>query len=189
MKGHFIILILLASWSAWGQEAPSIIPPSPTAAALGKYGDIPVSLYTGIPSVDIPLYTLSGSHLKLPISLSYHAGGLKVEENSSWIGLGFSLNAGGVITRTTKSLRDEVTGETKGYLTNDPIPVSPDMLYYFTEVLAGKMDTEPDLFFFNFNGYSGKFFLEKKTQGSNIVKGYSIPYKDLDITCVLAVLA
>ncbi len=179
----FIVFCTVFYFQSWGQEPPAIIPPSPTAAALGKYGDIPVSLYTGIPNVDIPLYTLAGAHLKLPISLSYHAGGLKVEENSSWVGLGFSLNAGGVITRTTRGLRDEVTGQTKGYLTNDPIPVRPDMLNYFTEVITGHLDTEPDIFFFNFNGYSGKFFLEKGSLNSNVVKGFSIPYKDLDISC------
>ncbi|MEL6627967.1 MAG: hypothetical protein AAFO96_08895 [Bacteroidota bacterium] len=32
---------------------PDITPPSPTAAALGKYGEIPVSHFTGIPHVSI----------------------------------------------------------------------------------------------------------------------------------------
>ncbi len=34
--------------------------PAPTAAALAKYGDIPVSLYTGTPNIDLPLYELKG---------------------------------------------------------------------------------------------------------------------------------
>src|SRR5580700_1992183 len=73
---------------------------SPTAAALGKYGDIPVSYNTGIPNVSIPIYTVKAGSLSLPISLSYHASGLKVQEQASWVGAGWSLNAGGVITRT-----------------------------------------------------------------------------------------
>ena len=62
---------------------PQIIPPSPTAAALGKYGDVPVGLYTGIPSINIPLYEINDGPLNLPISLNYHAGGIKVEEVAS----------------------------------------------------------------------------------------------------------
>jgi hypothetical protein len=80
---------------------------SPTAASLGKYGDIPVSYHTGIPNIGIPIYTVQSRTLKLPISLSYHAGGLKVQENASWVGAGFSLLAGGCITRTVVGAPDD----------------------------------------------------------------------------------
>jgi hypothetical protein len=57
-----------------GQEsenfAPNIIPPSPEAAALGKYGDVPVSKYTGVPDISIPLYTLQSKNIQVPITLS-----------------------------------------------------------------------------------------------------------------------
>jgi hypothetical protein len=38
--------------------------PSPTASSLGKFGDIPVSLYTGLPDIEIPLYTVNLTALK-----------------------------------------------------------------------------------------------------------------------------
>jgi hypothetical protein len=79
---------------------PPIIPPSPDAAALGKYGTIPVGLHTGVPNIEIPLYTIRSGQLELPISLSYHASGIKVDEIASWVGLGWTLNAGGVVTRS-----------------------------------------------------------------------------------------
>jgi RHS repeat-associated protein len=38
--------------------------PSPTASSLGKFGDIPVSLYTGLPDIELPLYTVNVTALK-----------------------------------------------------------------------------------------------------------------------------
>ena len=37
---------------------PKIIPPSPNAASLAKFGDIPVSHYTGATDISIPIYTI-----------------------------------------------------------------------------------------------------------------------------------
>lgn len=88
----------------------NVIPPSPNATAFNKFIDIPVSHYTGVPNINIPIYTLTLPQFSLPISLNYHAGGLKVGEHSSWIGAGWSLNAGGAINRTVRGLPDEYIG-------------------------------------------------------------------------------
>jgi hypothetical protein len=48
---------------------------SPNMASLGLYGDIPVSLFTGSPSIEIPLYTIEERDIKIPLSLSYHFAG------------------------------------------------------------------------------------------------------------------
>lgn len=148
---------------------------SPTAAALGKFGDVPVSYHTGIPNVNIPIYTISSGSLKVPISLSYHAAGLKVQENSSWVGAGFSLNAGGVITRTVNGAPDDRGISTANICTNGYYSdygyhnylwifgtgagSTPDgFVADDRQFVAGKKDGEPDLFFFNFAGYTGKFY-------------------------------
>src|SRR5437660_4637000 len=86
--------------------------PSPTAASLGKFGDIPVGYYTGLPNISIPLFTAKGKTLELPISLQYHASGIKVEEIGGWVGAGWALQAGGVITRTVRGIVDE---QAEGY--------------------------------------------------------------------------
>jgi hypothetical protein len=90
---HFqlIIYFWIASISAFAQaELKKIVPPSPTAAGLAKYGDIPVGYYTGSASISIPLYTVNTGDFSLPISLSYHSSGVKVEEMASWVGLNWS---------------------------------------------------------------------------------------------------
>ena len=97
---------LLSAQDNWVED---LVHPTPNAASLGKYGDIPVSYHTGLPNISIPLFTLQDGSLQLPISLSYHGGGIKVEETASWVGLGFSLNAGGVISRTVRNAPDEDT--------------------------------------------------------------------------------
>src|SRR6476660_9420767 len=80
---------------------------SPNAASLGKYGDIPISYNTGTPQISIPIYTAESGSVKLPVSLSYHASGLKAGETASWVGAGWSLSAGGMITRSVMSAPDD----------------------------------------------------------------------------------
>src|ERR1700722_12616602 len=90
------------------QTMGSVSISSPNAAALGKFGDIPVGYHTGVPQIGIPFYTVQAGPLKLPISLDYHASGIKCMEPASWVGTGWALNAGGVITRTVQGQPDEV---------------------------------------------------------------------------------
>ncbi|HEY9006615.1 MAG TPA: hypothetical protein VIM75_10800, partial [Ohtaekwangia sp.] len=114
----FVFVVILNSIA---QDLPAIIRPSPEAATLGKYGEIPVSPYTGTPNVNIPLYTIKDGDITVPISLSYHAGGIKVEEEAPWTGLGWSLMAGGSITRSIRGLDDFKTPYV-GYLYNPYLP-------------------------------------------------------------------
>src|SRR5436190_2413763 len=106
-----VILFIFLFWftTSYGQNQPykEVSISSPTAASLGKYADIPVSYNTGLPQVNVPIYTVKSGPLEMPISVSYHASGLKVNETSSWVGTGWSLNAGGMITRTVMGQPDE----------------------------------------------------------------------------------
>jgi YD repeat-containing protein len=149
---------------------------SPTAASLGKYGDIPVNYHTGIPQIEIPIYTATAGPLSLPVSISYHASGLKVQEPAGWVGAGWALNAGGVITRTVVGAPDERYSDplmldrpsmghfsdygynNYTYIFDDPSEVLPNSAPNWDYFINGWRDGEPDLFFFNFGKYSGKFY-------------------------------
>jgi hypothetical protein len=171
-----IALSLLTASDVLAQSPPkdllnSVIPPSPNAAALGKYGEVPVSLYTGIANINIPIYELKGNELSVPVSLSYHPSGIRVDEESSWVGLGWVLNGGGVITRSVVGVNDD--HKDYGYLHTPAIPAklldfsaitapqevtaNNDFLYYAT---INHLDPEPDIYYYNFNGYSGKFVFD-----------------------------
>ncbi|WP_379782696.1 hypothetical protein, partial [Flavobacterium salmonis] len=73
---------------------------SPNAAEFAKYADYPVSYYTGTPNTSIPIYEIDIDGYKLPISLNYHASGIRVDQEATWVGLGWSLDAGSRISRT-----------------------------------------------------------------------------------------
>ncbi|MEM9077783.1 MAG: RHS repeat domain-containing protein [Bacteroidota bacterium] len=91
------------------QELPKFVPPSPEAAALAKFVNTPVNYSNGLPSITIPLYTIqTRTGLSIPISLSYHASGIRVNEHATQVGLGWKLNTGGMIS-------SEAYGETDGY--------------------------------------------------------------------------
>ena len=79
---------------------PNIIPPSPNASSLMKFSDVPVSPYTGTAEITVPIYAINAKGITVPISLSYHTGGIRLKEEASWVGLGWALNAGGMISRT-----------------------------------------------------------------------------------------
>lgn len=164
-----------------GQPAPlppsllnhNIMPPSPDAAALGRFGEVPVSLYTGVPSIDIPLCAIAGRSLSVALSLQYHGGGVRPDQIAPWTGMNWTLNAGGAITRTCRGA-DDFMG--RGYARNAALLLdnitfdcrnfvnaadATDYYEYVKDALAGDVDTQPDLFSFNFQGYSGKIIFDK----------------------------
>lgn len=61
-----------------------------------------MSGYTGVPDITIPLYTVQLKDFSFPVSLSYNASGIKVNEEATRVGLGWTLNAGGVVTHTVR---------------------------------------------------------------------------------------
>ncbi|GAA3608239.1 RHS repeat domain-containing protein [Flavivirga amylovorans] len=162
-----------------------IIPPSPTASALAQYADVPVGYYTGTPNISIPIYEVSDKDISLSISLSYNASGIKVNQEASWVGLGWSLNAGGVITRQVRGLDDLMeygAGGEAGYTVaelpeRDGNGVNTSFntqwsLNDFTNLLndykVSTQDPEPDIFYYNFAGKSGKFYLEKGSRNNGV---------------------
>jgi YD repeat-containing protein len=182
IKKIVIIITVALTWvqSVTGQaDLPKVMPPSPEASSLGKFVDMPVGMYNGIPTIDIPIFNIPINGKSIPISLSYHGSGIKVSEIPSSVGLGWCLNAGGVITRTVRGSVDEMGG----YMYSPAIPQDPNCLvgvpmqeYMLnSSQSSGHGDTEPDLFYFNFNGISGKFVIDK----NKVV--HQIPFTNMKI--------
>lgn len=180
-----IVVLLLVSTRAFSQDPSNTatdikeIPPSPTIWEFEKYGNYPVSMHTGVPNISIPLGSASSGQLQVPISLNYHASGIKVDQKSSWVGLGWTLMTGGAITRTIRGSNDE-----SGYIDGPyyhPGEFNPGVDYSEMEqMLIGTIDTEPDIFNYDFMGYSGKFiFNQSNTKETATVA--LIPHNDLKV--------
>lgn len=166
---------------------------SPEVASLGKYGDIPVGYYTGTANISVPLYTLEESGFKIPLTLSYHSSGIKVEEQAAYVGLGWSFEPGGYITQVINGVNDDVdnlpTFDPSGYtflrqgiansIYNERAEIGslwPCLSIVQTPTaidrseVIGKVKTgygQPDIFHFSFGGYSGSFY--KHPENGNIV--------------------
>lgn len=106
----------------------NVFPPSPNSAALAKFVEIPVNAHTGIPQISVPFYSWKSKkgNASVSVGLSYHASGIKVEDVASSTGLGWSLNAGGTITRSVRGLADD---DNWGYI-NTPALADFNTWYY-----------------------------------------------------------
>jgi YD repeat-containing protein len=146
---------------AQDQIKKDYLPPTPTVAALGKYVDAPVSLYTGTPEISIPIYEITAGNYKLPISLSYHAGGFRVSEESSWVGLGWSVIGTGVISRTIRHIADNGTRDAffNTYVGQELSPWNDTDYLNLARLVqfSNGIDAFPDLYTYTFNGHGGKF--------------------------------
>jgi hypothetical protein len=194
IKVALIIVCVCCSLSGWAQQSqldayiPKIVPPSPEAASLMKFGDIPVSFYTGTANISVPIYTIQSGDISVPITLSYNNSGIRLNEEATWVGLGWNLSTGGMISRTIKDKNDFDGGyfttsvpEINSTPVNHPVPgittiVLNPYLYdfwcnYLVYTTNGNLnfqqplinsvafDMEADVFTYNFPGFSGKFII------------------------------
>lgn len=105
----FQSLLLLAASMAKGQVGidQTVIPKSPDAAALDKLNTNVVQLSSGEANIAFPLYDSKSSSIELPITLSYNSGGIQTDQLPTMVGLGWSLNVGGSISRVINGNPDE----------------------------------------------------------------------------------
>jgi hypothetical protein len=162
LAGILLVIIADAQTDDFTSQLIKVLPLSPNAAALGKFGNQPVGCYTGVANVSVPIYIVESGDIKVPLTLNYHTGGVKVEDIASWVGTGWSFSFGGSINRQLRGLPDE----DGGYLTdNTAIDQFNDWSIeqketYVADAKLGTVDPQNDIFSYNFGGQSGKFFFK-----------------------------
>ncbi len=197
LLGLFFLLSLL---KVGAQSQPILfdkkntVPTSPEAALLGRFGDIPIGYYTGTANISIPLYTIKEGGVTIPIVLQYHSSGIKVADEATWVGLGWSLEPEGTISQSVIGKEDDqdymVSRPGYSYLhsrglegnyseatevgTNSwDCSLPPDVICMLlidhtgddAAAINALVDGhgEPDMYQFNFGGYSGKFYINPET--------------------------
>ena len=163
-----------------------IVPLSPQASIMQRFGEYTVDYSTGVPDIKIPLYDIQVGEYSHPISIAYHPSGIKVQDISSPVGLGWSLMAGGVITREVRG------GVDNGYFKfTSELEVAEDIADYLnipnSHVAMGEPwasmgagtsfeDSESDRYHYSFCGKSGVF--RRKADDYSIV---TVPYTPLKV--------
>ncbi|OXE96065.1 hypothetical protein BC749_101315 [Flavobacterium araucananum] len=134
---------------------PKFTPSYPSTADLGRFGNMPVGLFTGSPAVNLEIYTLKDGETSIPITIGYNSNGVQVDGIPKQLGIDWNLIATGVITRTVMDEPDE----------NQP-PANLPLIHCEANDSAGraiagynKTDTEKDIFSLNAFGLSVKFLL------------------------------
>lgn len=160
-------------FTSHAQELPQVIPPSPTVANLMTLEEVPVDYHTGQPSIAIPLFSKQvNKDLVISGALQYSTQGVKIDSRSGWEGTGWSLNAGGVISRTVRGFPDESQDVDKlGVFHNYDFwnydQLTPSEKSEFNWHAMGytsgiyHWDTQIDLYQYSYPGGSGRFVIEK----------------------------
>ena len=159
------ILICPINLHSQGAQLPDVLGrvPSPQATDLGRYGDIPVSYYTGRANITVPIQSFTQRDVTLDINLTYDTSGLLMNKLPGWVGPGWTLNAGGCITRVQRNCLDEHILEGPYGFTNYfqayQYILEDGHVDSSTVINNYNKDYAPDLFYFNFLGKTGCFFL------------------------------
>jgi len=158
---------LLAVTIAMGQgplqisaKPPALLPPSPEAFQFTRYGNLPIGLNTGAAQFSVPVYTVRSGSLSHAIGIGYSTNGVKVDEQAGRTGLGWSLRAGGTVTRTVMDRPDGGAGIQPAFYhgnTNDT-PGNWQLYNYVRQASNNTPpDFQPDEYSFSVDGLSGKF--------------------------------
>ncbi len=142
----------------------SLLPSSPNAQSSLAVGN---SLYEGTPNLNLPVYNVKCGSLSLPISLGYSYSGFYPLQDAGWVGMGWHLSAGGVISRIIQGTVDSTrqNGYNYGqYALSDSLLQTNNnnfLQYCYSDDSTYSYDVAPDIFAFSFNGYSGQFYWYK----------------------------
>ena len=178
---------------ALAQTSASNEPVRPSADAWTgvRYGAVAPSLYTGTLHLSVPLYTYADPDFEIPITAEYATNGCLPNDKAGAMGVGWTLSAGGTITREVRGIPDDKrlsrpisashTASVDGFgALYDSSLSRSDMVgmptcglgfsgrscVYYRFVYDGNTltypfyDAEPDIFHFNFMGYTGSFQLD-----------------------------
>ena len=149
-----------------------VVNPTADATAMLRYQDCPVSYATGTADVTVPLLQYNYGELAVSLAISYHTGGIKVDDPAGCIGLGWSLQGLGRVSRQICVMPDEKLPFMRSGELNDPTAKDCYDLTFF------KKEANYDRYSYDIPGYSGSFIVD----GDSIVDFSQNGVKIMDYT-------
>jgi len=182
IKIYTSIIAIIYTCVFYGQNGiPNVIPPTPEAANFLKYDFYPANHTTGAVTVDVPIYTIKCRGMELPISISYHTSGIKVNDIASEAGLGWVVNASGFVSVTHK-------GRSAGYGSIVPIfdswlnsqeildlssfsytPPNIPISQHLNDLETYTSNTEASVFNYHAPGLSGGYIFKKDINNNQTI--------------------
>ncbi|KXX72217.1 hypothetical protein AVL50_01045 [Flammeovirga sp. SJP92] len=170
----FLYFFFFIKGNVEAQQYPldNIYPLSPESTGLLSISEQKISASNGTSNFSIPLGTFKEGNLEVPITLSYNSEGNRVNNVPGWVGLGWTLQAGGSITRQVNHIPDESASgaywessnmdkiqQIKEVACDEVVPVfSDDAKYYlYKGFVDGNYDSQPDIFTINLPNIVAKF--------------------------------
>jgi hypothetical protein len=175
-----IIILLINSFiNSFSQTIPNV--KSPQTYQIEKFGNIPINKNTGGNAYTVNLYNYSGIYMNenFSINLQYYGTGFVPAKRSNYVGMDWSLDFGGAISREVRGIPDDYCPESTssdklyGYLEGVRNCNKTNSQIYGNNYNAGNngnvkvgincngrnFELEPDVFNFNFMDKHGYFYI------------------------------
>lgn len=177
---------LLSEWGSslfdpYSISKPNVTLPSPEAVKMSEYNGYPVSPATGLIDINIPLINLDFYKAPISLSLSYHASGIKIQEEPGIAGLGWTILPGYRISRIVMGKPDDdiwqISQDIIDNISNDPycplykkiqcaVPASNcDDGSSGLPVDSVHYDVQPDIFTLSLPAGTANFIIENTSKG------------------------
>ena len=163
---------------------------SPEVQNFSQVGFSNFNESTGKANIEIPLYTINLDGLEIPVKLKYDIGGVKVNSQSSRVGLNWTLDSGGMIDKTVVGQNDiHTAGVFSDASPTGFVYTTYGYLFHLLQWTYGpnhaideaKRDMHPDLYHIYAPGLNTAFFHDKTGKPIEISPNNTIiksPFED-----------
>ncbi len=177
-----IISMLFVSMSSTGQTSFGVTG-TQAGSSNGSANNVSNDLFTGTANISIPLVAKTVDGVDLGVNISYNTRGIKLDDVSSVVGLGWNLSYGGTISRVIRGLPDDfVYKNAAGYFynqgywfrTNDNIPNYTNTAKHMgtdeamSNIGAMAVDGQMDIFTLVVNGMKVDFMINANNEVQTI---------------------
>jgi len=158
---------------------------NPTTFEMTRFDLTPVNKYVGKADVAIPLCSMDFDGLQIPFTLSYDTGGIRVAQESSWVGLGWNLSGIPTITHIINQASDIGQGRPGnggdsglmyGYCFEPEVPIDynnfndQELALGPPYTLSSNYDTQPDVFIATLYSSTVIFQLTQKAVTDGVIQ-------------------